>query len=221
MIRALIFDFDGLILDTETPMFSAWDELYREAGLVITPRQWSKGLGSSSDPVAAYELLEAHLGRPVDRAALRARREVRESALLAREVPCPGVREVLREARMLALPCAIASSSERAWIEGHLARFGLRPFFTAVVSADDVRETKPAPDLYHAALCALGVGASDAIAFEDSTHGVEAAKRAGIFCVAVPNRVTRGGDFSRADLVLSAVDARPLAALLGIASAGA
>lgn len=214
MIRALVFDFDGLVLDTESPLLASWQEIYREFGLEISPDVWTTGLGTAADPPAAYEFLETHLGRPIDRAALHERRKRRETELLAQEEPLPGVLDTLCEARAFGLRCAIASSSERAWVSDHLSRFGLLSWFEVLACAEDVASTKPAPDLYIAALRQLGVLPSEAIAFEDSEHGIEAARRAGLFCVAIPNRVTRHGNLAHADLVLSAMDACPLAALV-------
>ncbi len=158
--------------------------------------------------------MEHHLGRAVDREALRLRCLARENELLAKETPLPGVQDILDEAGRLRLLLAVASSSERAWVEGHLARFALRDRFDAVVCAEDVNRTKPFPDLYVEALRRLGVAPADAIAFEDSAHGVRAAKGAGLFCIAVPNRVTRHLEFPDADLVMTSLDERPLGELV-------
>lgn len=214
LIRALVLDFDGLILDTETPLRLSWEEIYREAGLTVSGAEWAGFLGSAADPPAAYDLLERHLGRDVDREALRIRRQAREDQLLAEEVLLPGVSAILDEAERLRLKLSVASSSDRMWVEGHLSRFGLRDRFDAVVCAEDVKSTKPSPDLYLEALRQLGVCPAEAIAFEDSAHGVRAAKAAGLFCIAVPNRVTCYLGFPDADLTLSSLDERPLRELV-------
>jgi len=219
MIRALVFDFDGLILDTETPLYTSWQEIYREVGLDVPPEVWTTALGTAGDPPAAYEFLETHLGHATDRAELRQRRAKREKELLALEQPLPGVQATLREARARGLRCAIASSSEKAWVAGHLARLDLLASFDVLSCAEDVAETKPSPALYLDALRRLQALPEEAIAFEDSEHGVESAKRAGLFCVAVPNRVTRHGNLARADLVLPSLDARPLTLLMRDAEA--
>jgi len=210
MIKALVLDFDGLILDTETPFRESWEEIYAEHGLTVTPETWASLLGSSSDPPEAYELLERHLSRSVDREAIHARRLKRELELLETEPVMPGVRELIEEARSRGLRLAIASSSERDWVIGHLERLGLIEHFDAIVCSDDVERTKPAPDLYRAALEALGVRPNEAIAFEDSVHGVASAKSAGIFTVAVPNEVTRHLGNPHADLFVDSIDAMSL-----------
>jgi HAD superfamily hydrolase (TIGR01509 family) len=203
MIRGVILDFDGLVLDTETPMRTSWMEIYEEAGLHVM-------LGSSADPPKAYELLEAHLGRGIDREALHEKRLRREVELLADEDVLPGVRKVIAEARDGGLLLAIASSSERAWVRSHLASRGLLESFDALACAEDVEETKPAPDLYLHALSALGLRPTEVLVFEDSEHGVAAAKAAGLYCIAVPNAVTRCLPFTDADLVVEAISGRSL-----------
>lgn len=205
MIQALIFDFDGLILDTETPLLRSWCEIYEQAGLIVCRESWAGLLGATADPPQAYELLEDHLGHPVDREALRERRFARELELLRGEPAMEGVIDLLSEASARRLLLAVASSSERSWVEGHLRSLGIYDRFRAVITADDVERTKPAPDLYAQALQALDTHPRDAIAFEDSLHGVRAAKSAGLFVVAVPNEVTRHLAMPEADLVVNSI----------------
>jgi HAD superfamily hydrolase (TIGR01509 family) len=217
-VRAIIFDFDGLILDTETPMRTSWHEIFDQHGLIVSETRWASLLGASADPPEAYELLEEHLGAPVDRAALHHRRLERELELLSSEEVLPGVRALLREARTAGLCLAVASSSERAWVERLLDQHGLLRSFDAIVCAEDVERTKPAPDLFLEALLRLSVQPAEAIAFEDSEHGVRAAKQAGLFCIAVPNRVTRCLLFDEADLVIPSIAERSLSEYVAMAS---
>ena len=210
MIRALILDFDGLILDTETPLRDSWYEIYEDAGMSVSNEIWAELLGAEADPPGAYLLLEQHLGRAIDRDALRKRRSAREQELLRHEVAMDGVVPLLSEASGRGLMLAVASSSDRAWVEGHLRRLGLYDRFQAIVTADDVDRTKPSPELYRCALRMLGVVPRDAMAFEDSLHGVRAAKSAGLFAVAVPNRVTRHLPMNEADLVVGSIAEKSL-----------
>lgn len=198
-LRAVIFDFDGIILDTERVEFETLNVLYRERGVALTWEDWSICIGTAGafDPYAHLEKLS---GDPVDRDAMRGRRSALGAERLARLDLMPGVRERLAEAKALDLRLAIASSSEAAWVEGHLAARGLRRWFDAVAVRNAILPAKPKPDLYLAALAALGAGAGEAVAFEDSMNGIAAAKAAGIFTVAVPNEMTRRMDLSRADL---------------------
>jgi len=120
----------------------------------------------------------------------------------------------ITEAKRRGLKLAVASSSSHSWVDSHLDRLGHREDFEVIKCRDDVPHAKPAPDLYLAALAALGLDASEVIAFEDSINGSLAAKRAGIFCVAVPNSFMRADNFEHVDLRLDSLAAVPLAQLL-------
>ena len=154
------------------------------------------------------------LGRPVDAAALVRRHRARTDALIATQPVLPGVRQYLDEARRLGLRLGVASSSSRAWVEGHLTRLGLREHFEVVRCAEDVSRVKPDPALYLAVLEATGVAAHQAVALEDSPNGVRAAKRAGMTCIAVPNPLTARLDLAAADLTLGSLADVPLVDLL-------
>ncbi len=210
MIEVVILDFDGLILDTETPFRRSWEEIYAEHGLTVPPAVWAKLIGSSADPPEAYDLLERHLGCAIDRGAIRAQRMARELEFLKDEAVMPGVHELIEDATARGIRLAIASSSEREWVVGHLEGIGLSESFEAIACADDVAATKPEPDLYGTVLASLGVSPDRALAFEDSAHGVAAAKAAGLFCIAVPNRVTQHLTFPAADLVVETLAGRSL-----------
>ena len=198
-LRGVVFDFDGLILDTESPEFTSWRDIFAEHGATLSLEAWSVCIGTADvfDPCAH---LESQLGRPVDRDALRAERRRRSDALIAAQAPLPGVVERIEEARAMGVKLAVASSSSRSWVEGHLERLGLAPYFACVRCSDHVAIVKPDPALYRAALDGLGVQPREAVAFEDSPNGLLAAKRAGLFCVAVPNEATRELALDAADL---------------------
>jgi HAD superfamily hydrolase (TIGR01509 family) len=152
--------------------------------------------------------LEELVGEPLEREALNVRRYAHEIALIEAEELRPGIAEYLAAARQHGLKRAIVSSSNRRWVETHLERLEEAAGWDAICTAEgDRARAKPAPTLYLDALDALGVAASEAVAFEDSPHGVRAAKEAGIFCVAVPNEVTRdlGLENSGADLVVDSL----------------
>jgi HAD superfamily hydrolase (TIGR01509 family) len=218
LIQVLIFDFDGLILDTETPCFRSWQEVFREHGCDLSVEGWAVLIDRSLDPVDPVARLEQCLGYPVDRRAIYARRMQRELELLAAERPLPGVEDMLAEAQKMRLKLAVASNSERDWVTGHLTRLDLGARFDSILCADDVGPNKPHPALYRATLDALHLQANQAIAFEDSPRGILAAKRARIYCVAVPNPVTRGMSMSQADLTLASLTDAPLQKLLACAS---
>ena len=214
MIRALIFDFDGLILDTEVPDFVSWQEIYEAHNCELPFAEWAACIGTADATFDPYTHLETQVGAPLDRETIRSRRRARYAELVAVECVLPGVEAVIAEARGRGLSVGLASSSTREWVLGHLNRLGLHAHFDCVRCSDDVRRTKPDPELYLAAVGALGLKPEEAIAIEDSPNGVLAAKRAGLFCVAVPNRLTCGLALDRADLRLSSLAEMPLDALL-------
>jgi HAD superfamily hydrolase (TIGR01509 family) len=193
MIKALIFDFDGLILDTETPEFLVWQSIYREHGQEMPIEQWGKiigGFGLSHFDAAVH--LAGLTRGGVDVSATRARHRSESDALTLSQPVLPGVVDILNAARNRSLGLAVASSSPHAWVDFHLSRLGLFDRFDRIICADDVPagRTKPNPDLFLKALDALGARADEAVVFEDSPNGVKAARAAGIFVVAAPNLVT-------------------------------
>jgi HAD superfamily hydrolase (TIGR01509 family) len=215
-IRAFLFDFDGLILDTELASRAGWELLYREHGHELPPDKWASLVGTHGgwDPMAHLEEL---VGEPLEREALNERRYAHELALIEAEKLRPGIAEYLAAARRHGLKRAIVSSSTRRWVDLHLERLGQSVGWDAICTADrDPERAKPAPALYLEALELLDAGAEEAVAFEDSPNGVRAAKAAGIFCVAVPNEVTRelGLGEAGADLVLDSLADLPPARLL-------
>jgi len=198
-IQALIFDFDGLIVDTESPWCEVWREIYRAHGCSLPVSQWAKWISSTETPDPCSYLSE-QLGRPVDRSAIHSRWRARYAALLPRQPVLPGVEACIFEAGRRGLRLGVASSAPRAHVLGNLERLGLASHFDSIHCADDVERVKPDPALYLAAMSALAVSAGQAIALEDSPNGVLAAKRAGLFCVAVPNALTRQLALDEADL---------------------
>lgn len=213
MIKALIFDFDGLILDTEGPDYQAWQETYASFGSTLPLAEWAAEIGTygAFDP---YDYLARQLGRPIDYVAIRAQRHARFAELIEHQTVLPGVEGYLQDARARGLRVGVASSSSRSWVVGHLLRFGLDQSFDCIKTSDDVERVKPDPALYLAALDALGVQGHEALAFEDSPNGALAATRAGIYCVVVPNSVTQTLAFEAARLRLTSLAELPLAELL-------
>ena len=210
---AVIFDFDGLILDTEWPAFISVVEVFEAHGAELPLVEWQHRIGRG-DNAPWPALLEQALGRALDHDELTERRRERKDALTDANPIQPGVVELLDQAESLGLAKAVASSSPISWVGRHLDRLGIHDRFGAVRTQDDVARTKPWPDVFLAAASALGVAPERAVVFEDSHNGVVAAKEAGMFCVAVPNRITEGLDFSDADLVVTSLTDIDLAALL-------
>lgn len=216
---ALLFDFDGLILDTETCSFETVAGIFAEHGASLDVGWWHSILGNGGHPHWT-EVLGEQLGRPVDRPALVARAEGRRRAVLHTLPVCAGVAELLDAAAAEGVPAAVASSSSADWVEGHLARLELRDRFDAVITRDDVggdgARTKPEPDLFLAAAEAVAVEPERCVVLEDSPNGVAAGRAAGMAVVAVPGPMTATLDLSAAHLVvpsLVAIDLRVLGSL--------
>jgi HAD superfamily hydrolase (TIGR01509 family) len=204
LIRAVIFDFDGLILDTEAPVYRSWLEVYEAHGEELPFERWVQIVGSSTISFHPQHHLEERLGRPLSKEVLD-RRVGRRTELVLAEKLLPGVVERIDEAKALGLRVGVASSSSTEWVRGHLARLGILQRFDCLRCRDDVSNVKPEPDLYLAVLDCLGVPASEAVAIEDSPNGLAAARRAGMRCVAIPNSITARLDLSAADVILASL----------------
>jgi HAD superfamily hydrolase (TIGR01509 family) len=188
-VRAFLFDFDGLILDTETASRGGYEWLYEKHGQELPPDLWALCVGTIDgwDP---WEHLEGIVG-PIDRESWNERRYAHELSLLEAEELRPGIADYLAFAAERGLRRAIVSSASRKWIDMHLERLERAVGWDAVVTADhDPERAKPAPTLYLEALDLLGVAPEEAVAFEDSPNGAKAAQAAGIFVVGVPNSIT-------------------------------
>ncbi|WIX85078.1 HAD family hydrolase [Amycolatopsis sp. DG1A-15b] len=210
--RALVFDFDGTLADTESAVLQSWQAVFREHGTELPLDAWYAVIGTQRTTPAMFALLAERVPG-IDPEALRPRTRAHVLRLLEDLGPREGVLGYLETARENGLRLAVASSSSGAWVNPHLERLGIDGYFDAVLTGD-LHKAKPDPDLYLAALDALGTAAAEAIAFEDTPHGVTSAKAAGLTCVAVPNAITRSLDFGQADVVLPSFTAKPLEALL-------
>jgi HAD superfamily hydrolase (TIGR01509 family) len=212
-IASIILDFDGLIVDTETPIFEAWLAVYRRHGQPLGLDEWQHALGTHGgfDPLAHLDEL---VGGALERESVL--RDVKEATARGCEGQplLPGVEALLHEAGSLGLSRAVASSSSCAWVEGWLRRHGIRELLDVVVARDDVRKVKPDPELFLLAAARLGSEPRACVVFEDSPNGMRAALAAGMRCVAVPNALTRPLERPPVDLVLDTLSERPLGEVL-------
>lgn len=215
MIQAVVFDFDGLILDTETNEFKAWQDVFRHYGAELALDVWSGVIGTDMlsvfDP---YNHLAGLTGREIDRDAVRRMHKENFVKRMESEQIRPGVVSALDQARRLGLAIGLASSSSRDWVVGYLTKYGLRDCFDCIRTRDDVAKVKPDPELYILALECLGVKPREALAFEDSANGAAAAYAAGLHCVVVPNAVTEGLVFGPHSKRLSTLEGLDLQRLI-------
>ena len=218
-IRGIVFDFDGILVDTEKSEFSAWVEIYQRYGAEITFQEWSACLGTSQDAFNAVAELEKKIGRNFpDPKVIWQEQAAMSLSRAMLQPPLPGVMDVLDRADQLGLRLAIASSSDRMWVIGHLDRLDLTRRFQGVFTKDEVFPVKPDPGLYSAAIKHLDLRPEETIAFEDSPNGIRAAKAAGMICVAIPNHLSGSLDLSKADFMVSSLSTQPLDDILSRAN---
>ncbi|WP_286230986.1 HAD family hydrolase [Neobacillus mesonae] len=189
MKKAVIFDFDGTIIDTETTWFDVYRDLLKEKFNIELPlKEFAKSIGTTDE--AFYQYIELTIGTKIEPQNInKLANELfleKRSTLSIR----PGVKEKLAEAKELGYLIGLASSSSRVWVEGFLRQFELWDHFSVIKTSEDVEKVKPDPALYIKALKELKVEPQQAYAVEDSVNGAIAAINAGMKCIVVPNQVT-------------------------------
>ncbi|KGX89882.1 HAD family hydrolase [Pontibacillus marinus BH030004 = DSM 16465] len=211
-MKAVIFDFDGLIVDTESIWFDVFQEILQEYGVDLSLETFSKCVGSTDD--ALYEHMEIHATKPFDRMEIDREAEKRYQDFVEELVLRNGVLDYLKEAKRLGIHIGLASSSGMDWVKRYLTRFGILSYFDVMWTGDQVSEVKPDPELYERTIDSLQLQPEEAVVFEDSGNGLLAARRAGIPCVVVPNRVTRQISFEGYALKLSSMEEKSLREVL-------
>jgi HAD superfamily hydrolase (TIGR01509 family) len=212
-VKALIFDFDGLLMDTETTLLDSWKWEWRRHGLRLDPAGFFADHGGDANE-ERYAVLAAAVGPAYDRESSHALRMAYRKTLNAALSPQPGISAWLDRAAELGLRLAVASSSRIGHVGPMLDRAGLRARFEVLATGEEVAAHKPDPAVYRLALDRLGLPAGQAVAFEDTAHGVTAAQAAGLRCVAVPNPHADPARFAAADLLLTSALNLPLDTVL-------
>jgi HAD superfamily hydrolase (TIGR01509 family) len=214
MIHAVIFDFDGLILETEEPTYKSWQDIYHSFGYPLTFDTFSSMVGTTHGDFDPRLELETLMNQRLNWEELEITRRAIENGYIEAQPVMPGVEAYLSDARQLGLKIGIASNSPLPWVTKYLTMLGLQDCFDFISTSDVVQRLKPDPALYVSALKGLDVQASEAFALEDSPLGIRSAKSAGLLCVAVPNVLTRRLDLSQADFQLDSLTDMPLDELL-------
>jgi putative hydrolase of the HAD superfamily len=198
-IRAVIFDFDGLVVDTESTGYLTWKEIFQVHGHDLPVERYAQVVGT--DFSTSYDPrrdLESLTGREFDWEAQEVLRRARETELRHTLQTLPGVVDRLQEAAQLGLRTAIASSSPRTWIDSWMEQLRLREHFHHITTVDDTGKVKPDPSIFIHAAESLGVSPAEVVIFEDSLNGLKAARAAGMRCIVVPGPMTRHLDFEGA-----------------------
>lgn len=198
MIKAIVFDFDGVILDSERIMYLVMQKMFQGYHVELPLSVWSQTIGTQHG-FDSLGYLEKQGNVKIDREAFQKERYELFNGLVDQEEVLPGVKSVLSQAKNLGLKIGLATSSRGAWPRRHLKRLGLSDYFLSIKSWDDVQKVKPDPALYIKSIESLGVHPKEAIAIEDSFNGSLAAKRAGMYCIVVPNAVTKQMPFGHVD----------------------
>jgi HAD superfamily hydrolase (TIGR01509 family) len=206
-MRAVLFDFDGVLVDTEWAIYQSWRRVFEDHGHPLPLEIYTRCIGSDFATWSPKIHLEELTGIGFDWHDLDARRQQEILLDHTHEGPMCGAVALLEKLASAEMPCAVVSSSSRRWVGGWLEKLGLAGYFKTVVCRGDAPRIKPAPDLFLEAATRLAIAPADCLVIEDSLNGVTAAKAAGMPVWVVPNRVTASLDFSAADRVFPSLEA--------------
>ncbi|MES2660299.1 MAG: HAD family phosphatase [Verrucomicrobiota bacterium] len=198
---AVLFDFDGVLVDTEWAIYQAWLRTFQNHGHDLPLDVYTHCIGSDFATWSPKTHLEELTGLAFDWHDLDARRQEEILVELTHEGTMPGVIALLEKLTSDGIRRAVVSSSSHHWVDGWLKKLAFANHFETVVCRGDAERIKPAPDLYLEAARRLGLAPADCLVIEDSLNGVKSAKAAGMTVWVVPNRVTAGLDFSAADRI--------------------
>lgn len=207
MIKAVIFDCDGLLVDTETAWYEAYYEVFQAYGVNLPLHLYAKSIGNSKfEDFNPLKYFQECIDTKIDIKSIHTKIRKKHKMLMKDVELRPGVKDYLLRAKSLGLRIGLASSSESVWVEEYLQKYNIREYFDTVKTSDMVINVKPEPDLYLEAIRSLGIKGNEAIAFEDSLIGLEAAKKAGLYCVVVPNKATRGFTFEGYNIIMKSME---------------
>lgn len=214
MIKAIIFNFGGTVLDTETPRYKAFHQAYREQGMELDWSRYAQCIGTGLQYFNPYEYLLERMKLPIQLDAFRNSIRSHYSSLMEQEELLPGVMDILVRARALGLKTGLVSSSSKRLLEPYLQKLNLHRYFDCIRTGDDVSKLTPDPELYRQTLRLLGVKPRQTMAIEDSPMGVQAAAAAGLYTIAVPNRLTAKLKFGPVHERIASLEELELPALL-------
>lgn len=201
-IKGLVFDFDGLMIDTEMPRLETWQEIFAAHGFSMSIEDYYKIIGSDEVAYDPAEDLSNKIDHRLTSEEINYQVVEKSQEMIFHQPLLPGVKEIIIEAHRSGMRLGIASSSHRDWIVPLLVKHDIRQYFDIVVTREDVIRTKPNPELYLTAMKELDLNPENGIAFEDSRNGIKAAKAAGLFCIAIPNTLTRAMNLQNADKIV-------------------
>ncbi len=205
-IKGLIFDFDGLIMDTETGEVYVWEDVFRQFGKIFPINGYMQHIGHATDNQFILGFMEdAGMSADQIQLALKKYDELVKTSTYF-QTPREGLQQFIQSGKDNHLRLAVASNSYKDWVVNHLQKLGMDHFFDPICTRDDVSNSKPDPEIYNLVLEKWGFLPHEVIAFEDSPNGASAAKNAGVYCVAVPNQITAKMKFDHPDMVFNSFE---------------
>ena len=193
--KAVLWDFDGVIVDTEWPIYQAWQSFFEKNGQDLSLEMYVKCIGSDFATWSPEKYLEELTGRTFDWEAEGVTRNVEIRRRLEDATVNPGIVDVWTAMRDAGLRLAVVSSSSHDWVDGWLEKLNLTDFIETTVCRGDVPRIKPAPDLYLEGARQVGFSPGECLVIEDSLNGLISAQAAGCDCCVVPNQITQILDF--------------------------
>ncbi len=206
--KAVLIDFDGVIIDSEWPIYESWQRAFEAEGQTLALETYVQCIGSDFDTWSPEKYLEELTGKEFDWPAINAKRQVELESDLVGVQPLPGARELfekLTSGNGSDKNVAVVSSSSHRWVDTWLEKLDLVRYTDQVVCRGDAPRIKPAPDLYQEAVKRFSLKPEECLVIEDSLNGLKAGNAAGCRTIAVPSRLTSCLDFSDADAVIDSL----------------
>lgn len=204
-MKAVIFDMDGVIIDSEPIHLEVDVQTMKDLGYNILKEELNKYVGTTNEYMFTDIKNRYKINKSVEE-IISYRAEIAKERIIKSDLePIEGIRELLNDLKNKNIPAAIASSSPRDFIEVVVSKFGLQDYFSHIVSGEEVENGKPARDVYIETAKKLGVQSKDCIVIEDSKNGVLAAKAAGMKCIGFQNFNSGNQDLSKADVIVKSI----------------
>lgn len=199
-IRAVIFDMDGLLVDTEPLHHQSWKSLFKDEFHSPLPPVYKRFLGRKEEEVMTQLVRSINVQANI-KELVKIKHQIYHELIRRKVTFMPGARKLINDLKGRYI-LALSTSSTKECVDIILKKLQLENVFNTVATGDDVREGKPDPGIYHLIGRMLEIASSDCLVLEDTENGVISAKKAGMWCIAVPNQYTEHGDFSQADLIV-------------------
>lgn len=205
MVKAVIFDLDGVLVDTEVFSGQATKQVFKEAGIEFTPEEREKAFGRTDLEISRDAVKSRGLDlKPEDLVSRKV--QIYSELIKGKVEPIKGARELVEFLKSRGIPFAVASSGTPDKIRATFSEIGFEGLFDIMVTAEDISRCKPDPEIFLKAAEKLGIPPEECLVIEDAQAGVEAAKAAGMKCLALKSPSTYGQDLSQADRIINSLE---------------